>query len=250
MSEALKPYFKKGIFKKIKKHNEKYKSLPLPLIPFRICVYSPSFSGKSYTINDMFFRYNYNKIFKAHNIFVMSPTFIMDESYKDIRKYMEDLDDNIIDNYDEDFLSKIIERQKDCKTEKTLEPVLVIVDDLITEIPITRNNVIKNLFLKGRHYGISCIITSQVYKLMPKGIRLNANGSIYFVNNMNKRERNDISEEQSTDYFNEMCNFIRDVDYNQYDFLFVNPKLKMSERFYRNFNKKLILEDIKNFKDD
>lgn len=212
--------------------------LPNPDPSFRMVCYAPSYSGKSYMINDLITNpeYGYKKIFKPNQIFIMSPTYESDDSYKELKKYMTGHEDNVIDNFDEGFIKNITAFQQSKKKEGKARPVLLLVDDLITAVNSKRQNEMVNLFIKGRHSFISIILTSQKYKMVPSGIRVNADSMIWFSNNMNKKELLDISDECADDVFIPLTEDLRKNNYFQYDFIYCNMKKPYNERYYRNFN--------------
>jgi len=226
--------------RKIELFKKNHKHLPIPdKSGFRMAVYAPSFSGKSFMINDLLTNpeYGYNKVFKPSQIFIMSPTYKNDDSYKDLKKMMKDNPENIIDNYNEDFINSILDFQHQKLKENKCRPVLLIIDDLITSIKSTRQGKLVDLFIKGRHHKVNIIITSQKYKLVPSSIRVNSSANIYFTNNMNKKELDDIAYESSDDYFKPLAENLR-KDYFQYDFIYCNMKKPYNEKYYKNFNKK------------
>lgn len=234
--------WKKKIEKNILPH------MPNPDPAFRLNVYAPSHSGKSYMINQLLTnpKYGYRKVFKPDQIFIMSPTYESDETYYELKKYMKGYEENITDKYDEEFIERILSFQKEMKRKKLARPVLLIVDDLITAINAKRQNEMINLYIRGRHWFISIILTSQKYKYVPAGIRINADCNIWFSNNMNKRELNDIAEECADDVFPFLTKDLRKNNYFQYDFIYCNMKKAYNKRYYRNFDKmfKIKYEDL------
>ena len=232
--------------KKIEKHIPKHLPIPTPTSSFRLNIYAPSFSGKSYLINDMLTnpKYGYKKVFSPERIFIMSPTYESDTSYEGLKKYMKDYEDtNITDRFDEDMILEILEFQKAKKKQKKMRPVLLLVDDLVTSVNAKRQNEMTNLYLRGRHWGVNLILTSQKYKYVPSGMRLNADCNIFFSNNMNRKELNDISEECPDDVFLDLCEDLKKNNYFQYDFIYQNVKHPFSKRYYRGFNKQFKLEN-------
>jgi hypothetical protein len=223
--------------KKIEKNIPSH--MPNPNPAFRLNVFAPSYSGKSFAINDLLTnpKYGYSKVFKPDQIFIMSPTYETDESYKDLKKVMEGHEQNVVDHYDEDFILAILDFQKKKKREKKARPVLLLVDDLITTINQKRQNEMVNIYIRARHQYVSCILTSQKYKLVNSPIRVNACSNIYFSNRMNRKELNDISEECPDNFFYELAKDLRRNNHFDYDFIFMNLKKPFSQRYYRNWDK-------------
>jgi hypothetical protein len=229
----------KKFIKKIDKYIPQHLPKPSANSSFRLNIYAPSYSGKSYLINDMLTnpKYGYSKVYDAERIFIMSPTFESDTSYEKLKKKMKDNPENITDKFDEEMILEILDFQKQMKRQKKMRPVLLLVDDLVTSVNAKRQNEMINLYLRGRHWGISIILTSQKYKYVPSGIRLNADCNIFFSNNMNKKELIDISEECPDDVFLKLANDLRENNYFQYDFIYQNVKHPFNKRYYRGFNK-------------
>lgn len=216
----------------------KYSVEHMPKPTFRLNVYAPSYSGKSYMINNLLTQniYGYNKIFKPKNTFILSPTYDFDESYRELRERMKNYPENITDDYSNEFLDNILDKQKINKKNGLAEPVIILIDDLITKIDRFQSKSLENIYFKGRHYYISIILTSQQYKKVPPSMRLNACSNIYFTNSMNKNEINLIEQDQTSDIFKKCVENLRKFNYFQYDFIYVNLKLRMDERYYRNFD--------------
>ncbi|MCB9097723.1 MAG: hypothetical protein H6630_08950 [Arcobacter sp.] len=216
----------------------KYSVEHMPKPTFRLNVYAPSYSGKSYMINQLLTNniYGYTKIFKPSNTYILSPTYDFDDSYKELRERMKLHKNNITDDYSNEFLDNILEKQKIQKQQGSAEPVVVLIDDLITKIDRFQAKSLENIYFKGRHYFISIILTSQQYKKVPPSMRLNACSNIYFTNSMNKNEINQIEQDQTSDIFRKCVENLRTFNYFQYDFIYVNLKLPMNERYYRNFD--------------
>jgi hypothetical protein len=210
----------------------------MPQIVFRLNVYAPSFSGKSYMINDLLTnpKYGYSKIFKPEQIYILSPTFESDESYNTLREVMKNHKNNIRDDYDEDFLKEIVNKQKLTKNSKRAKPIIILIDDLVTKIDRHKAKELIDLYYKGRHLFINIILTSQKYKEVPPAIRVNSCSNIYFTNAMNKGEINQIEQDQTSDIFKDCVINLRKFNYFQYDFIYVNLKMPFDKRYYRNFD--------------
>lgn len=232
--------------KRIEKYIESY--LPNPNPAFRMCVYAPSYSGKSYFINKLLTdkKYGYYKIFKPNNIYVFSPTFQSDSSYKELKKELKKGDyENVMTYLDYDKIEEIIKEQKEMKRRKEAEPVLFLIDDLITQIPSRGFSKITDLFFSGRHAFISIILTSQTYKSVPKAIRLNADSNLFFYNNMNKIERKEIIENSPDDDIEDILENLKNnkEEDKRYDFLYQNMKKGIKNRYYLNMTDKITTEE-------
>jgi len=71
---------------------------------------------------------------------------------------------NQYEELDTMVMSRIMDRQKRQKLDnpKKLKHILFIIDDMIAEAAIRTDRTIMKLFVQGRHYGISVMVTSQV----------------------------------------------------------------------------------------
>jgi len=238
------------MLKKYKTKADKYikSHLPNPIPAFRLNIYSPSYSGKSYLINKLLTenKYGYNRIFKGDQIFIFSPTFETDESYKELRTKMEGYEDHIYEDYDEDVIDAIISHQKKKKKEKEAKPMLLLIDDLVSKIDNNQKKSLIDLYMTGRHKYISIIMTSQQYKYMPKPMRINASDIIIFPNNMNSRELRDIADEMPNDEVKDYIDYIKEnaTDNNHYDFLYINMKKPKNKRYFMNMWKILNVKDL------
>lgn len=176
-----------------------YETLPKP--PFRLLIIKPSGAGGSTLVANMLSpRFPYKKFF-SKNIFIFSPTFESDPVYKDVKIEKE----NVCDHYDEAILREIYDEQKKEKAKKRgLEPVLIILDDLIVSLPSSQKNYVSHLFMSGRHMNISIIILSQSYKLISRGIRMNATHIITM--SVSSAEALKLAEESCADNFVEKLN--------------------------------------------
>ncbi len=150
-------------------------------LPFRLIVIAPTSSGKSTMIHNLLSKpqFNYKQVFK-NNIFLFSPS----NNFDEVLDGLNIKDENKKDFMDEEFIENIIDEQNELidKNNKTKAPhILMIFDDVVLQINNTKENILKNTFLYGRKYKISCIITSQKYKALPPDYRLNASQYIYVL---------------------------------------------------------------------
>ena len=183
------------------KHEISWPHDTLPKPPFRLLIIKPSGAGGSTLVANMLSsRFPYKRFF-GKNIFVFSPTFESDPVYKDAKIEK----DNVCDHYDESLLREIYDEQKKEKAKKRgLEPVLIILDDLIVSLPSNQKNYVSHLFMSGRHMNISIIILSQSYKLISRGIRMNATHIITM--SVSSAEASKMAEESCADNFIQKLN--------------------------------------------
>lgn len=216
----------------------------MPKVPSRILITAPSGSGKTQLMGSLLRDeiYGYKDVFKG-NIFVMSSTFsLKDPAWDDVNIKEE----NVWDDYREDIIEELIEDQENIikdrgGKDKGVPHILLILDDLITQIPQSRQSSLVKLFVSGRHRLISIWMTTQSYKHCPKAIRLNTTAQIVFkVNNI---ERQAMAEENQVDS-NLFLNLYEIATEEPYSFLYINNEKPIKERYYKNFEELLSITNI------
>jgi len=171
----------------------RFEHLPAPSLRW-LCV-GPSGSGKGVALQNICINH-YRGAFER--IYIFSPTALNDTStWGPVKKHLEkdkgidlkkepaffeDFDiaamQGIIDRH-----KKIVQTQKD-RGEKRLYSVLIIVDDFADDQRVMRRGkngqMLNQLFLKGRHWGISTILSVQKLTLVSTPCRVNATGLLAF----------------------------------------------------------------------
>jgi len=209
-----------------------YPTIPIP--PFRLIVVSPSNSGKSVLISNMISSksFPYRDYFKD-NIFIFSPTFNMGSmtGIDNVKKH------NIFDSFDTNIVNSIIAEQKDLVEtygKKKSSPILLIFDDVISDLDAKRKEFLKRAYFSLRHYNGSIILLSQQYKAVLKSVRLNCSDTILFEVS-NESELQNISEEQNI----EKDRFLNIYDYatqvQPYSFLCIRHKHPKRTRYQLRF---------------
>ena len=133
---------------------------PLPQKSFRMGLIGYSGSGKTVVLNNILLRFLKDK-FDA--IYIISPTICNDDSTRFLVKYAGK--DNCFESYDDKIITHIIDMQKMGDSMGVMGHVCLVIDDFITEVP--QNAKIWGLFTKARHYNISIIIASQMWRKIP-----------------------------------------------------------------------------------
>lgn len=215
----------------------------LPQLPLFWLLVAPRNSGKSNLIKNLLQKKFYGKVFDKDNIIIFSPTVKIDDMWLDV-----DIPNKFEPNELEEVVNDIIEQQEKIKAsygKKECPDVLIIMDDMINEGNSTSyRGIAERLAYKGRHWKISLIMTSQKYKGISRGIRLNSTQTTYFEP-QNMSEFDSILEEHADKKNKEA--FKRMFDYAttpKYSFLTIDyNKPKKDGRYSKNFGTILKLSD-------
>ena len=147
----------------------------------------PSKSGKSTALVSMILE-QYWGCFKR--IYIASASIYVDDSWKPVKKYIEevmkvpvDREQVYFEDWDEAALRRIINQQrKITETSKQLKmrslyQILIVVDDEADSGYLnkkTGNSVIDTLFVRGRHFQISTLVSTQKLRLVSNAVRVNS----------------------------------------------------------------------------
>ena len=132
------------------------------------CFLAPSGQGKTTTLVSLLLG-PYKDIFDQIHVF--SPSVDIDSAWNPVKAFADRLKaSSFHSNWDEQALKDITERQrgtikalKDAKSKKPLPQVLFILDDLADRYDVMHaaSNILTTLFIRGRHFGSSCWVSSQ-----------------------------------------------------------------------------------------
>ena len=172
------------------------------------------FSGKTFLIKELLNSKKFKDVYDE--IYVFSDTGYLDETWKQVKnKEMF-----IIDKYEEDKFNEFVKDiKKENKDRKKKKKILVIIDDLIEIYSTKRNNPIALLATRGRHFGISFILTTQKYNRVPPEIRSNTTSKVFFKIS-NGREMKSIVDDTSSRKFS-MEELIDNCTENPYQYFLV-----------------------------
>ena len=112
---------------------------------------------------------------KFHKIFVISPTNITNGFYNGFIEKQ-----NIRSNWTDEWVNKLLEilqnlnKNKKCQNDLP-KNVLLILDDCCSNTKFHNSKTFEKIFTTGRHYFLSCIITSQYLTHIPPSSRVNSN---------------------------------------------------------------------------
>ena len=140
---------------------------------------------------------------------------------------------------------KVIGFQKKNK-QKDLFSILIVVDDFADDPQFVRySSILHGLFTRGRHYAISCILSTQTYNVLAPIIRLNASALFIFrLKNMN--EVNSFLEEHSalvdTKTLYDM--YQQAVNFSPYSFFYISTNAKdANSMFFINFQQRFEIDN-------
>ena len=171
-------------------------------------------SGKSYLLRYMV------KIQKHEfdKIFIICPTNILNDFYKNLTEK-----DNIFNEYNELWMESLINKMTDINSRLEnvkRKNVLLILDDLVADIRFASCKSLKLLAIRGRHIGISIIMTSQYINTIPPVIRSNVDYTI--VGNLNRRSLDLLEKESNTNLMRKEFNALYLASTKDYGFFCIN----------------------------
>ena len=150
------------------------------------------------------------------------------------------------DTYDPESLEKIIDNQKKIveyqkkqKDTKHVFQILIIVDDFADDPAFSRNSkLLHSLFTRGRHSGISTIVSTQKFAAIHPIIRVNATELIVF-RLRNYQDTQMFIDELGVQLIKTLLEIYKTATEQPYSFLYVrlNAK-KLDDTFMINFNQK------------
>ena len=171
-------------------------------------------SGKSYLLRYMV------KIQKHEfdKIFIICPTNILNDFYKNITEK-----ENIFTEYNELWMESLIKKMTDVNSRLEnvkRKNVLLILDDLVADIRFASCKSLKLLAIRGRHIGISIIMTSQYINTIPPIIRSNVDFTI--VGNLNRKSLDLLEKESNTNLTRKEFNALYLTSTKDYGFFCIN----------------------------
>ena len=187
-------------------------------------------------------------------IHVFSPSVDIDSAWVPVKEFAQHLEGSSFHSeWDETALRHIMDEQrnkikqlKDAKTRKPLPQVLTIIDDFADrwDIMHSASNILTTLFIRGRHFGSSCWISSQKLTAISQVARVNFRFLLVW-RLRNLKEIQSLLEELSALYpvavLHEMYQTaITDEDHS---FWYINLVAKKKEdMFFIRFDHKMLLE--------
>jgi len=223
----------------------------VPKLPMRSMLVGPSGGGKTVLLTNMILDI-YRDCFSR--IYVWSPSINVDSTWKPVKDYIRDhikpndREKIYFDSYESSELEqviktqqKVIDYQKEQK-HKDLYQILIVIDDFADDTNFTRKStLLHQLYIRGRHYMISTITSTQVYKAISNVVRKNMTHLfIYRLRNYSDLEA--IVEELSAIYDKKtLLQIYHEAIDEPYSFLYVNLMSKeRTKMFMKKFQEYLL----------
>ena len=217
--------------------------------PFSLLVIAPKGSGKTTTTINLLKWYEG----MFDNRIAFSPTMVIDDNWKTafikgtIKKFNRR---NTFKHYHEEKLCKIWKAIKKENKGKEMYAdklkTMILFDDIVGELPRTRDNCCYKIARNHRHYAVSNIVISQEYTGLAPVLRKNATGLLLY-GTTDGAEIKTITEQQGG--FIGKNRFFRMWAYcisKPYGFLFINKDQKDKHRYYCYFEEELNPMDFSN----
>jgi len=182
----------------------------------------------------------YNDVF--HSVYYISPSDTMSLNLPEDKKILLDQDPL------EEILENIIQNEKDLGEEEEPHHVLIILDDAVNflntraaAMKIFRKISMNGRHILGKHSSLQTWLVSQKIKSVPLTIRSQAN-QIWFFNST-KAEK-EVLRDEYTGLDKKEAKKLFDYVFNKkHNFLFVNLQLPLNTRYFKNFNRLLIVDE-------
>jgi GTPase SAR1 family protein len=170
---------------------------------------------------------------KFNKVYIFSP------SLNTVEKKIELPSEQIFDSFDIEILQDIISEQKEnlTNTEELPDEILIIFDDMMTEISKDNSKIFTKMIMNRRHLHISVICICQVFNKIKAHIRKGFSDTI-LLNTNNKKELESIRDELTNFDKHEWRDIIKYCFKSPHDFIL----LRNTGEIFRNFNKLQIKE--------
>ena len=225
-------------------------------LPVRSILLGPSGSGKGVLLQNMIL-----DIYKGcfERVYIFSPSINADQTWEPVKNYLnktisvkKDEPPLYYDTNDQESLEKIIHVQKQItehvkakKESKRLFNILIVIDDFADDPKMSKSSTLLHaLFTRGRHSGISTIVSTQKFCCIANIIRVNAT-ELFVFRLRNFRDLETFIEEVSALIDKRSLMEIYNLATKEpYSFLYVKLTAKnRNDLFMIKFDKKITIED-------
>ena len=225
---------------------------PFPQTPGANGVFlAPSGMGKTTTLISMLLG-PYRGIFEQ--VHVYSPSVDIDSAWIPVKEHAKNLMEGSSFNseWDEASLKKVLDEQRDkirdlknAKSTKPLPQILTIIDDFADRADImhSASNILTTLFIRGRHFGSSCWLSSQKLTAISTVARVNFR-FILCWRLRNQKEIQALMEELSAIYpVKILHDMYEEATKEPHSFMYVDLVAKhKDDMFLVRFEQKMVLE--------
>ena len=197
---------------------------------------APTGSGKTVLLLNLILRsvFPYKKFYDK--IIIFSPTIGLDTSWEILEgkdKYL------LIDELTQEAVEEILENQKfniELDGKKKTKFQLIICDDYGGDLKNAKYKFLVSLLMKLRHYNIHLFLTTQSYRAVPRGMRLQFNYHLIFK--VSPQELKIISQEVNSSIDEEIFKqiYLTAIDERPFNFLYIDIR---KQNYYSGFKKKL-----------
>jgi len=223
----------------------------VPELPIRAICVAPSGGGKSTLLVSLILDI-YRNCF--NRIYVFSPNAQHDVGQvwapvaEYCRKELRQEEPCLYETFDDAFVVELIEKHKRitrlCREAKRKElfQALVVIDDFAdSEAVMRRSQALGLLLTKGRHYGMSTLLSIQKYRVLSTLLRVNAS-DLFIFKLRSRAELEALAEENSAEYGNEVTQkLILRATEEPYSFLWLNLRASdPRDLFWLRFEARLI----------
>lgn len=150
-------------------------------------------------------------------------------------------EENIITNFTEDDLKKIIEGQRELIKKDGYNKVaqenkmLFIFDDCISHRQFLKSKTILDLCATVRHLLVSVVFLMQSYRMLPRACRINLRGIAFFESNRNETDVLVEEEGPPTLTNKQFRQLIHEATEEQYSYLWINKDRPYNERYMHKY---------------
>jgi len=214
----------------------------VPKLPMRSMLVGPSGGGKTVLLTNMILDI-YRDCFSR--VYIWSPSINVDSTWKPVKEYIQnhikpnDREKCYFDSYEPSELEqviktqqKVIDYQKEQK-HKDLYQILIVIDDFADDTNFTRKStLLHQLYIRGRHYMISTITSTQVYKQISPIVRKNMT-HLFIYRLRNYGDLESIVEELSAIYDKKtLLQIYHEAVSEDYSFLYINLMQKDKSKMF------------------
>jgi hypothetical protein len=199
-------------------------------------------SGKSSLIAELITEF-YADIFKKKNIYLFSPTCLLDDMANLAGFPMGNrVDDNMVEKLETLIKSRKSEIKKMGGVEKT-EPMLIVFDDISGNKKLNSSKVFIECYTAPRHLNLMVFVAGHKYKAIERIARLNIMS--WFIFEVTRSDVKQIYTEQSPPSMNykDFSDMFKYATHERYSFMTIYLKQPWKTRFRHNLEFVLEIDD-------